>query len=91
MELKPEYLTEKKDFDQEYYEKLDQLENDVLDGKTFKTISSGNEKDIKKFKLVNSRKTKEDGTVIKDIRVEETITLAMLSTALFSEYIDPTK
>ena len=28
---------------------------------------------------------------MKDIRVEETITLAMLSTALFLEYIDPTK
>ncbi len=67
LEFKPEILTKRKNFDEEYYEKLDQLENDVLDGKTFKTISSGNEKDIKKFKLVNSRKTKEDGTVIKDI------------------------
>tara|TARA_B100001057_G_scaffold224022_1_gene224297 strand:+ start:681 stop:1094 length:414 start_codon:yes stop_codon:yes gene_type:complete len=31
------------------------------------------------------------GIVIKDIIVEVTITLAMLSTTLFSEYIDPTK
>ena len=29
--------------------------------------------------------------VIKDIKVEDTITLAMLSTALFFEYIEPTK
>ena len=29
--------------------------------------------------------------VTKDIRVEDTITLAMLSTALFLEYMDPTK
>ena len=31
------------------------------------------------------------GAVIKDIKVEVTITLATLSTALFSEYIEPTK
>ena len=31
------------------------------------------------------------GIVIKDINVEDTITLAILSTALFSEYIEPTK
>ena len=65
LEFKPEILTKRKDFDEEYYEKLDQLENNVLDGKTFKTIVSGNEKNIKKFKLVNSRKSKEDGTIIK--------------------------
>ena len=29
--------------------------------------------------------------VMKDINVDDTITLAILSTALFSEYIDPTK
>ena len=31
------------------------------------------------------------GIVINDIKVEETITLAILSTALFFEYMDPTK
>ena len=31
------------------------------------------------------------GIVINDISVEVTITLAILSTTLFSEYIDPTK
>ncbi len=31
------------------------------------------------------------GIVTKDIKVEDTITLAILSTALFSEYIDPTR
>ena len=29
--------------------------------------------------------------VMKDINVDDTITLAILSTALFSEYIDPTR
>lgn len=31
------------------------------------------------------------GTVIKDIKVDDTITLAILSTAFFFEYIEPTK
>ena len=70
LEFKPEILTKKKDYDEEYYEKLDQLENDILDGKTFQTITSGNEKNIKKYNLINSRRTKEDGTVIKDINKE---------------------
>ena len=67
LELKPEYLTGKKDFDEEYYQKLDVIENDVLDGKRFEEIIIKNEKNIKKVNLVNSRKTKEDGTVLKEI------------------------
>ena len=67
LELKPEYLTEKKDFDQEYYEKLDQLENDVLDGKKFEEIIYKNEKNIKKIKMVNSRKIDENGKTIDEI------------------------
>ncbi len=67
LELKPEYLTEKKDFDQEYYEKLDQLENDVLDGKKFEEIVYKNEKNIKKIKMVNSRKINENGKTIDEI------------------------
>ena len=33
LELKPEILTKKKVFDEEYYEKLDEVENKILDGK----------------------------------------------------------
>ena len=67
LDLKPEILTKKKEFDEEYYEKLDQLENEVLDGKKFKSIVTGNEKNIKEIKLVNFRKTNENGTLIKNI------------------------
>jgi len=67
LELRPEVLTKKKDFDEEYYEKLDQLENKILDGKKFQEIVSGNEGNIKNIKLVNSRKTNEEGKVIKEI------------------------
>ena len=67
LELKPEILTKKKEYDEDYYEKLDELENDILDGRSFVDITSGNEKNIKKINLVNSRKIKKDGNIIKDI------------------------
>ena len=67
LELKPEILTKKKEYDEDYYEKLDELENDILDGRSFVDITSGNEKSIKKINLVNSRKIKKDGNTIKDI------------------------
>ena len=67
LELKPDILTKKKEYDEDYYEKLDELENDILDGRSFVDITSGNEKSIKKINLVNSRKIKKDGNTIKDI------------------------
>ena len=67
LKLIPENLTKKKEFDEEYYKKLDELENKILDGQNFDSIISGNEKSVKKFNLINSRKTREDGTKIEGI------------------------
>jgi len=67
LKLVPENLTKKKEFDEEYYKKLDELENKILDGQNFDSIISGNEKSVKKFNLINSRKTREDGTKIEGI------------------------
>ncbi|MAV56747.1 MAG: hypothetical protein CMI79_04385 [Candidatus Pelagibacter sp.] len=64
LELLPEYLTQKKDFDEEYYKELDEIENLILDGKEFKTLVLGNEKNVKTINLVNSRQIKKDGTSI---------------------------
>ena len=89
LEFTPEVLTKRKDFDEEYYEKLDQLENDVLDGKSFQTIILGNEKNIKKFDLINSRKTLQDGTVIKNINnalFEEVFLIKQLKTPQFINF-----
>ncbi len=67
LKLLPENLTKKKELDEEYYEKLDELENKILDGDSFDSIISGNEKSVKKFDFINSRKTKKDGTKIEEI------------------------
>ena len=67
LELKPEYLTGRKDFDEEYYDNLDKLENDVLDGKIFDEIINKNKVNVQNIKLINSRRTKQDGTIVNDI------------------------
>jgi len=67
LELKPEILTKKKVFDEEYYEKLDEVENKILDGKKFSEIITGNENNIKEVDLINARKVKQDGTILKEI------------------------
>ena len=39
VELKPEILSSKEKFDEEYFKNLDKIENDILDGKKFNEIS----------------------------------------------------
>ena len=67
LKLTPETLTQKKDFDEEYYKKLGKIENDILDGKDFDSITSESRKQVKSIDLINSRKTKQDGTVMEKI------------------------
>tara|TARA_B100000700_G_scaffold294466_1_gene356475 strand:+ start:2116 stop:3570 length:1455 start_codon:yes stop_codon:yes gene_type:complete len=67
LELKPELFTKKKEFDERYYEKLDELENEILDGKEFDEIISNNKQSVRTFEMVNSRRTKSDGTIIQNL------------------------
>ena len=67
LELKPELFTKKKEFDERFYEKLDELENEILDGKKFDEIISNNKQSVRTFEMVNSRRTKSDGTIIQNL------------------------
>ena len=60
--LSPINLTKKDDFDEEYFEKLDELENKILDGNDFDNLIDGKENNIKSFDFLNARKTKRDGS-----------------------------
>ena len=40
MELTPEILTKNKNYNELFYQKIDQLENQILDGKTFDEITA---------------------------------------------------
>ena len=67
LELKPEILTKQKELDELYYEELDKIENNLLDGNSFDSVVSGNELNIKKIDLINARSKKVDGSDVKDI------------------------
>ena len=70
LELTPAVLIKNNEFNEEYYEKLEDVENQILDGIKFNDLTRGNSENVVKIKLVNSRKTHEDGSIIKDINNE---------------------
>ena len=61
MELTPTILIEKNDFDEEFFKKIDLIENEILDGAKFEEITSFNENSIKKIDKINSKKFNENG------------------------------
>tara|TARA_Y100000591_G_C21820379_1_gene693289 strand:- start:179 stop:1630 length:1452 start_codon:yes stop_codon:yes gene_type:complete len=70
LELTPENLTRNKDYNEIFYQKLDQLENDLLDGRSFDDITTENKNNIKNVEMVNIRKTKIDGAKLKKFNEE---------------------
>ncbi len=62
-----EKIEEKKDFDEDYFKKLDSIENDILDGKTFDSIISRNKQKVINIEFVNSRKYNQDGVFLEKI------------------------
>ena len=70
IELTPEVLTGNKDYDELFYQKLDEIENEILDGKSFGEITIKNKNNIKKIEMVNIKKTKKDGTLVEDLNDE---------------------
>ncbi len=67
IELTPEVLTKNKNYNELFYQKIDQLENEILDGKTFDEITYENKNNIKNIEMVNIRKTKVDGSIVQDL------------------------
>ena len=43
------------------------MENEILDGKKFDEIISNNKQSVRTFEMVNSRRTKSDGTIIQNL------------------------
>ena len=61
LKLSPEILTGKKDFNEIYFKKIDEIENGILDGKNFENITSFGSKNVKKVDSINSKKFKKNG------------------------------
>ena len=67
LRLSPEILIGKKVIDEEFFKKIDDIENAILDGKSFEEITSKNKIKIEIVEFINIKKIKEDGTTFKSI------------------------
>jgi len=67
LNLSPEILIGKKVFDEQFFKKIDDIENAILDGKSFEEITSKNKEKIQNVEFINSKKIKENGTAFKNI------------------------
>ena len=61
LKLSPKILMGQNDFDEIYFKKIDQIENDILDGKKFKDITSFSQSNVKEVRFINSKKFKKNG------------------------------
>tara|TARA_B100000029_G_scaffold463462_1_gene496766 strand:+ start:774 stop:2228 length:1455 start_codon:yes stop_codon:yes gene_type:complete len=61
LELSPEILIGKKNFDETYFKKIEKIENDILDGKSFEDLTSFSKNNIEEIKNINSKKFKKNG------------------------------
>ena len=73
LELSPEILIGQKDLNETYFKKIDQVENDILDGKNFEEITTFGKSNIKTVDAINYKKFKKNGNIfqIKDRLLEE--------------------
>ena len=70
VELKPQILIGKDDYNEIFFNKIDKIENSILDGKNFKTIiETNNISSVKTFEL-NNKKINSNGIKNKDIKDE---------------------
>ena len=67
VELTPEILTGKSNFDEEYFKKIDLIENRILDGEKFENILPELKGKFKNIGFVNNNKILENGEVIKGL------------------------
>tara|TARA_Y100001970_G_C14181169_1_gene829913 strand:+ start:127 stop:1578 length:1452 start_codon:yes stop_codon:yes gene_type:complete len=67
VKLSPEILIGKEIFDEEFFKKIDDIENSILDGNSFSEITSKYNKNIEVIGFINERKIKEDGITFKKL------------------------
>ena len=67
LKLSPEILIGKKILNEEFFKKIDDIENDILDGKSFDDIASDYKEKIKSTDFMNSKRTQKDGKTFESI------------------------
>ncbi len=67
LKLSPEILIGEKALNEEFFKKIDNIENAILDGKNFDDIASEYKEKIKTTGFVNSKRIKKDGKTFESI------------------------
>ena len=85
LELTPNILTGKKEFDESFFQKIEEIENNILDGKDFNELTSFSKTNVKEIESINSKKFKKNGEKfeIEDKLIEEVFKIQNLNTASF--------
>jgi len=70
LKLSPEILIGNKIVNEEYFKKIDSIENSILDGEDFDSITSGYKNEIKNVSFINSERIKSNGDKFEDIEID---------------------
>ena len=70
LKLSPEILIGNKIVNEEYFNKIDSIENSILDGEDFDSLTSDYKNVIKNVSFVNSERIKSNGEKFKDIEID---------------------
>ena len=65
LKLSPEILIGKENYDEVYFKKIEEIENNILDGKSFLEITNFSQKNIKNVEYVNSNNFNKNGENLK--------------------------
>ena len=86
LKLSPEILIGSKVMNEEYFKKIDLIENSILDGENFEQLSSNYKDSIKSISFVNSEGIQENGNNFNDIdkdTFKEIFKITEINTAQF--------
>ena len=88
LKLSPEILIGNKIVNEEYFNKIDSIENSILDGEDFNSLTSGYKNDVKNVSFVNSERIKSNGDKFKDIEIDAFSKIFQIEEILTAKFIN---
>ena len=88
LKLSPEILIGNKIVNEEYFNKIDSIENSILDGEDFDSLTSDYKTVIKNVSFVNSERIKSNGEKFKDIEIDSFDKIFQIEEILTPKFIN---
>ena len=88
LKLSPEILIGNKIVNEEFFNKIDSIENSILDGEDFNSLTSGYKNDVKNVSFVNSERIKSNGDKFKDIEIDAFSKIFQIEEILTAKFIN---